>query len=111
MGNREEFPYFKSSGELTEFLEREDEIGLLVFNIAFKNFGSFHTHDDGECHFKFNDKRDLIDAVNNAAPEEFKTIILAGLLEHPNKYIIVDRNGKLKTFHTFDQYLEKNQSL
>lgn len=47
-----EFPYFKNSGELTEFLEREDEIGLLVFNIAFKNFGSLHTHDDGECHFK-----------------------------------------------------------
>jgi len=106
-----EFPSFNTSGELAEFLEREDEIGLLEFDVTFMNFGKLQTHDDGECHFKFNDKRKLIDAVNNAAPEQFKTVILAELLEHLNKYIIVDQNGKLKQYHTFDQYLEENQSI
>ncbi|NMM50891.1 hypothetical protein [Marinigracilibium pacificum] len=106
-----EFPHFRTSGELAEFLDREGEIGLLVFDVTFKNFGSLRTHDDGECHFEFRNKKDLIDVVSKAAPKKFLTQILAKILNNPDKYISIDQNGYLKMYHTFDQYIEDNQNI
>ncbi|MEQ8478810.1 hypothetical protein [Fulvivirga sp.] len=103
-----EFPTFRTSGELLDFLN-SNEVWFLTFEVDFKDYGSLKTHDDGECHFELLNKSDVIELIKKSAPEKYSNLILAKLLELPNKYLTVNSNGELQVYHTFDQYLEENQ--
>ena len=104
------FPTFATSGELSDFLNL-NEVYFLTFEVDFREYGSLRTHDDGECHFELLNKSDVIDLVKRSAPEQHSDLILAKLLELPNKYLTINPNGELQVYHTFDQYLNENQGI
>ncbi len=105
-----DFPTFRTSGELLEFMNSNDVL-FLTFEVDFKDYGSLSTHDDGECHFELLNKSDTIELIKKSTPEQHSSLILAKLLELPNKYLTVNSNGELQVYHTFDQYLNENQSI
>ncbi len=105
-----EFPDWKTVQELRSFFEREDEFGLIDFEIELIGFGSLSTHDDGECHFRFKEKGALIDVVKTVTDSINRDLILSGLLNNPGMYIEVEKSGKLNKFHSFDQYLKETKN-
>jgi hypothetical protein len=105
-----DFPTFTTSGELLDFLD-SNEVLFLTFEVDFKDYGSLRTHDDGECHFELLNKSDVVKLIKKSAPEQYSELILAKLLEFPNKYLTINSKGEIQVYHTFDQYLEKEQGI
>ncbi|MEP4531487.1 MAG: hypothetical protein ABJ004_00265 [Cyclobacteriaceae bacterium] len=105
-----DFPTFGTSGELSDFLN-SNEVWFLTFEVDFKDYGSLSTHDDEECHFELQNKSDAIELIKKSTPEQHSSLILAKLLELPNKYLTINSNGELQVYHTFDQYLNENQGI
>ena len=105
-----EFPDWKTVQEVKSFFEREEEFGLIDFEIELTEFGNLSTHDDGECHFRFKDKSALIDVVKTVADSINRDLILSGLLNNPDMYIEIEKSGKLNKYHSFDQYLKETKN-
>ncbi len=104
-----EFPEWKTVQEVKLFLEQEGEFGLIDFEIEFIEFGNLSTHDDGECHFRFKEKRDLINVVKTVSGSINQELIISGLLNNPEMYINIEKSGRLNKYHSFDQYLKEKQ--
>ncbi len=104
-----EFPDWKTVKEVKSFFEHQEEFGLVDFEIELTGFGYLSTHDDGECHFRFKQKSDLIDVVKTVTEPINRDLILSGLLNNPNMYIKVEKAGKLRRYHSFDQYLKETK--
>ncbi len=100
-----EFPDWKTVKEVKSFFEQEDEFELIDFEIELNEFGNLSTHDDGECHFRFKKKSDLIDVVKNVTNPINRELTLAGLLNNPGMYIEIEKSSKMNKYHSFDQYL------
>jgi len=101
-----EFPRWNTVKEVTTFLKNNENIGLIDFEIRLDQIGYLSTHDDGECHFRFKNKSDLIQVLKSVIPNEYSNLIISLLFENPDKYIEIDKSGKLKKYPTFDQYLK-----
>lgn len=99
-----EFPDWKTVQEVKSFFEQEDEFGLIDFEIELIGFGNLFTHDDGECHFRFKEKRNLIDVVKTVSDSMNRELIVSGLLNNPGMYIEIEKSGKMNKYHSFDQY-------
>lgn len=102
-----DFPPFKTSGELLDFL-RSEEIIFLTFELKFKNFGSLRTHDDGECNFELIKKSDVLELVRRTSPNDLSELILSTLLSEQGKYVFVAPDQELKVYDTFDSFLKAN---
>lgn len=102
-----EFPHWKTIEDVKSFFEQEGEFGLIHFEIKLPEFGSLSTHDDGECHFRFKKKSDLIGVVKTVSDSIHHELLLSGLLNNPEMYIVIEKSGTLSTFHSFDQYLKE----
>lgn len=107
---KKEFPNWKTVQEVLLFFEKEGEFGLIDFEIDLIDFGNLSTHDDGECHFIFKEKKDLIDVVKTAADSINQKLIVSGLINNPGMYIEIDKSGKLNKYHSFDQYLKETEN-
>ena len=105
-----EFPDWKTVQEVKSFFEQEDEFGLIDFEIELIGYGNLSTHDDGECHFKFKHKRDLIDVVKTLSDSEHIELIVSGLLNNPDMYIEIEKSGKMNKYHSFGQYLKETKN-
>jgi len=106
-----EFPDWKTVKEIRSFFIQEDEFGLIDFEIELTGFGKLSTHDDGECHFKFKEKRDLIDVVKTVSDSVNVELIVSGLLNNPGMYIEIEKCGKMNMYHSFDQYLNEMKKI
>ncbi len=102
------YPNFKTVQELAFFLQQTEAVDFLKFKVTFKNFCQLTTHDNGECHFTFGNKKNLIQILEKAIPEQYKLKVIHTVLENPNQYITINKNGTLKLFKTFNQYLKEN---
>ena len=105
-----EFPNWKTVQEVKSFFEQEDEFGLIDFEIELNGFGNLSTHDDGECHFRFKEKKDLINVVKTVSDSMSGELIVAGLLSNPEMYIMIGKSGQLNKYHSFDQYLKETKN-
>lgn len=105
-----EFPNWKTVKEVKSFFEQEDEFGLIDFEIELIGFGNLSTHDDGECHFRFKEKRDLISVVKTVSDSKNEDLIVSGLLNNPEMYIKIGNSGQLNKYHSFDQYLKETKN-
>ncbi len=105
-----EFPDWKTVEEVKSFFEQEDEFGLIDFEIELIGFGNLSTHDDGECHFKFKQKKDLIDVINTVSYSVLIELIVSGLLNNPDMYIEIEKSGKMNKYHSFEQYLKETKN-
>jgi len=105
-----EFPDWNSVAEVISFFKNEGEIGLVDFEIRIGKIGSLSTHDDGECHFWFKDKNDLINVLKTVVPINYRELLISGLFESPGKYIEIDGSGNLKKYHSFDEYLKETKN-
>ncbi len=101
-----EFPNWERVQELISFMEAEGEFGLIHFEIEIIGLGYLSTHDDGECHFRFKDRRDLINVVKVVA-SNYQDQLVAALLDNPNSYIVIKESGQLSKYHSFDSYLKE----
>jgi len=105
-----EFPNWKTVQEVKSFFEQEDEFGLIDFEIELNEFGNLSTHDDGECHFRFKEKRDLINVVKTVSESMNGELIVSGLLSNPEMYIKIRKSVQLNKYHSFDQYLKETKN-
>ncbi len=105
-----EFPKWKTVQEVKSFFEKEDEFGLIDFEIELNGYGNLSTHDDGECHFRFKEKRDLINVVKTVSDSMNRELIISGLLSNPEMYINIGKSGQLNKYHSFDQYLKETKN-
>ncbi len=105
-----EFPNWKIVQEVKSFFEQEGEFGLINFEIELNGFGNLSTHDDGECYFRFKEKRDLINVVKTVSDSMNRELIVSGLLSNPEMYIKVGKLGQLNKYHSFDQYLKETKN-
>lgn len=105
-----DFPDWNTVQEVKSFFEKEDEFGLIDFEIDLIEFGKLWTHDDGECHFRFNKKSDLIEVVKAVSDSISREIIIAGIMDNPGMYIEIEKSGKLNKYDSFDQYLKESKN-
>lgn len=105
-----EFPNWKTVQEVKSFFEQEEEFGLIDFEIKLIEFGNLSTHDDGECHFRFKEKTDLINVVKTVSASVSREQIVSGLLNNPGMYIEIENSGTLNKYHSFDQYLKETKN-
>ena len=106
-----EFPDWKTVKEVKLFFEQEGEFGLINFEIELIGFGNLSTHDDGECHFRFKKKSDLIDVVKNVAYPINRERTVAELLNNPGVYIEIEKSGVMNKYHSFNQYLKEIKNI
>lgn len=102
-----EFPIWKTVKDVKTFFEQEGEFDLIDFEIELIEFGSLSTHDDGECHFVFKERKDLIDLAKTVSKNQ--QVIVAEILNNPEMYIEIDSTGKINRYHSFDQYLKETK--
>ncbi len=102
-----EFPVFNKTDELIKFLNQAGEIGLIDFEIEIIGKGKMSSHDDGECHFMLESKKDVIEILKKITPEFQSDLIIATLLKNNGIYVSINSKNKVRKFATFDEYVEK----
>lgn len=102
-----EFPEFNKTDALIEFLNQAGEIGLIDFEIEIIGKGKMSSHDDGECHFKLENKKYGIEILKKITPEFQSDLIIATLLKNNGIYVSIDSKNNIRKFATFDEYVEK----
>ena len=104
-----QFPDWETVREVKSFFKHEVEFGLINFEIELEGFGILSTHDDGECHFRCVNKRDVTTIVKAVSDSMYTELIVSELLNNQGMYIEVGKSGQLKKYHSFDQYLKETK--
>lgn len=103
-----DLPEFKVINDLILFFQRESDVGLIEFEIEFKNEDRFSSHDDGECKLVLNSKEKIFDIIRNVSPLIYQDKILSTLVQNQNKYITIDKKGNIQIFFSFEDYIKSN---
>lgn len=106
--NETDIPKLKTVQDLTTFLEKEGELGLICFEMIINNFGKMSSHDDGECTLELNSKSDLLSIIKNILPFSYQDKLLSYLMNYQNHYLKVNEQGNVLIYPTFDDYLKAN---
>lgn len=104
---KENFPEFQRTEELMTFLQETGDIGLVDLEIEIVGKGSMRSHDDGECHFMLQNKKEALAILKKIAPVHQTDLIIAALLENSGMYIAFDENNTITKFTTFEDYVKK----
>ena len=103
-----ELPNFKNVGSVIQFLESEGDLGIVEFEASLLEFGTFNTHDDGECHYVMQSKQQCINILKAVIPSPHSEKLINQLIGNPNRYITCNNLGVVEIFNSFNEYLEKN---
>ena len=103
-----DLPEFKVINDLILFFQMESDVGLIEFEIEFKNEDTFSSHDDGECKLVLNSKEKIFDIIRNVSPLIYQDKILSALVQNQNKYITIDKRGNIQIFFSFEDYIKSN---
>jgi hypothetical protein len=106
---RNDLPKFKVINDLILFFKNESDVGLVEFEIDFKNGDNFSSHDDGQCKFILNSKEKIFTIIKSTSSLTYQDKILSTLIENQNKYLTIDENGIVKIFFTYDDYLNSSK--
>lgn len=93
----------QSVDSIIEFVESTDSI--FDFECDSKAGIALATHDDSECHFKFDDQDNCENLLRRAVPTAMADILWAALLANPGKYVSINEQLVVKKYQTFDDYL------
>ena len=104
--NEKDIPVMESVGELVAFLEENEDIGLIHFEASVGKKGRLASHDDGECHFSFFERKNVAEVLKTAAPAIFRDKIIAAVFENPGKYVAINEKGEFSLHYSFDDYLQ-----
>ncbi|WP_375562031.1 hypothetical protein ACE193_05645 [Bernardetia sp. OM2101] len=105
-----DIPKLSTVKDVVRFLENEQELGLINFEVIIKNYGKLSSHDDGECHFELDSKLELISIFKKILPFPHQNKLLAHLLKYQNQYLKVDEIGNIIHYPTFDDYLKARRN-
>lgn len=105
-----DLPGWGNVKEVKLFFEKED-IDLLQLKLKIEGIDWLETHDDGECHFIFHHKKDLMEVLSRVSPTIHQSAIAASIFKHPGKYVKIGSSGKIHIYHTFDQYLDDDSGI
>jgi len=103
-----EIPEFSNVMEVVSFLKTEGDVGIVEFESELPEYGSFSTHDDGECHFKLKSKHQALSILRLVTPLKDRDMIINKLLNNQDFYITCDHDGKVSKYGSFDDYLAKH---
>lgn len=103
-----DIPKLKTIQDLTTFLEKEGELGLICFEMIINGYGKLSSYDDGECSLRLNSKSELLSIIKKILPLPYQNKLLAHLLKYQNQYLKVDEAGNIIHYPTFDDYLKAN---
>lgn len=103
-----EFPVFNHASELIAFLHEVGDIGLIDFEIEIIGKGKMMSHDDGECHFLLNNKKDGMAILKKIAPASQSEFIIGTLLKNKGIYIAIDEENNIRKYASFKAYLAKH---
>jgi hypothetical protein len=99
-----DIPPLRTAGEARAFLER-DALGLITFSARLGDDISISSHDDGECHIRFRQRKTLLAVLQQLVPPAHAGRILHALFSNPGRYLVWDGDGAVTTFATFEAYL------
>jgi|SRR4051812_34111174 len=103
-----ELPNFENVDNVIQFLESEGDLGIVEFEASLPKFGTFSTHDDGECHYVMQSKQQCINILKSVSPPQHSETLINKLICNPNRYITCNNLGVTEIFSSFNEYLEKN---
>jgi hypothetical protein len=64
------------------------------------------THDDGECHFVFTHPAAWMTTMKKVVPSPHEDLVLHELVKNPGVYVTCDAAGVIRTYATFDAWLQ-----
>ena len=108
--SEKELPIWNTVKEVKSFFNNTKEFNLIDFEIELIGFGNLSTHDDGECHFRFKKKNDLLGVLNNVVNHPNKKIIISEIISNPGIYYEIKKSGEMIKYHSFDHYLNKTHN-
>ena len=103
-----DIPLFESVGSFMEFLEAEDDIGLIELEVSIPEYGSFSSHDDGECHFIMKSKHQCVATLKVALPLQYSDMLINKLVANPGFYLSCNDAGVVTKYGSFNDYIAKN---
>lgn len=103
---KNDIPKLKTVQDLTVFLEKEGELGLICFEMIINDYGKMSSHDDGECTLELNSKSDLLSIIKNILPFSYQDKLLSYLMNYQNQYLKIDEIGNISIYVTFDDFLK-----
>lgn len=103
-----ELPTFENVGNVIKFLESEGDIGIVEFEASLPEFGTFSSHDDRECHYITQSKRQCMSILKAVIPPLFSDMLINKLVCNPNYYVTCNNFGVVEILCSFSEYLNKN---
>jgi hypothetical protein len=101
-----DLPQLSTVGAAREFLDDHEGLGLIDFEARLGEDVWLASHDDGECHLCFGERAALMAALQRVVPPTDGGRVIHALLTNPGHYVTWDA-GTVRTFPTFEAYLEK----
>jgi len=101
-----DIPSLRNVRSVKEFFISNGDIGLVEFEANLSGYGTFSTHDDGECHYVLKSQKQCISILKYVLPSQYSDKMINKLISNPGIYISCDKNGEIKMFHTFEDYLK-----
>ena len=102
--SKEQLPSLPTVAAVLAFLEASIELSLIDFEMSVTGVGSLDTHDDGECHFLFFSRQELLRVLSQATANAPSTLMEC-LLRSPGVYLTCTAEGLIDMYNNFDDYL------
>jgi len=99
-----DLPPLPTAGALADFLDGHESIEPIDVTVRIGADVELSTHDDGEATFLVPSHQAALQLLGRAvSPQELPVLTIA-LQSHPGSYVLL-REGRLRIFPTFDDYL------
>ena len=92
--------------DLVSYLNNDNDLSLVDFEIELDGLGTLSSHDDSECHFRLNEIHDVKDIITQAFCDSNYQLAIKNLFENAGKYIIDSSTNTPILFQTFDEYIK-----
>jgi len=100
-----ELPLLENVESVIAFLDEEGDIGLVDFEALLPKICTFSTHDDAECHFVLESKKQCMAVLKFALADQYYDMLINELVTHQGLYLTCSSNGKVTNYSSFEQYL------
>jgi len=102
-----ELPPLPTAGAMRDFLTENEPIGLIELEAVLGDGVLLSSHDDGECHFRFHDRAEMMDVLLKTAPMSHHGRAVHAILAAQGLYVTIDPDGVVTTFASFDAYVSR----
>lgn len=106
----QDLPPLRTAGEARAFLDAHEALGLIDFEARLGDDVTISSHDDGECHLRFRDRKALIEVLQQLVPEAHAGRVMHAVLTSQGRYVVCDPQGTITTFATFEAYLASSRA-